>query len=114
VHHAQAGPPRRRLEQVARPVDVDLDQQAVVALPGDRFIVRSYSPQATIAGGEIVDAHAERHRRRDSKPGQYPDLDDLRQNWKTDRQWEPRWNNDQRDTAYFGWEKAVQRTLNWI
>jgi selenocysteine-specific elongation factor len=37
----------------------------VVALPGDRFIVRSYSPQATIAGGEIVNALATRHRKRD-------------------------------------------------
>ena len=41
------------------------------------------------------------------------DLDDLRQNWKMDRQWEPKWSADQRDAAYAGWEKAVQRTLDW-
>jgi selenocysteine-specific elongation factor len=37
----------------------------VAALPGDRYIIRSYSPQATIAGGEVLDAHARRHRRSD-------------------------------------------------
>ncbi len=37
----------------------------VAALPGERFIIRSYSPQRTIAGGEILDAHAARHRRRE-------------------------------------------------
>ena len=46
--------------------------------------------------------------------GFWKDLDDLRQNWKMDRRWEPHWSDDQRDTAYFGWEKAVQRTLNWV
>ncbi|HYE13830.1 MAG TPA: selenocysteine-specific translation elongation factor [Pyrinomonadaceae bacterium] len=37
----------------------------VVALPTDRFIVRSYSPQRTVAGGEVLDAHAAKHRGRD-------------------------------------------------
>jgi selenocysteine-specific elongation factor len=36
-----------------------------VALPGDRFIVRTYSPQRTFAGGEILDAHAQKHRGRE-------------------------------------------------
>jgi glycerol kinase len=46
--------------------------------------------------------------------GFWKDLDDLRQNWKKDRQWDPKWNNDQRDQAYANWEKAVQRTLDWV
>ena len=46
--------------------------------------------------------------------GFWKDLDDLRQNWKKDRQWDPTWSADQRDRAYAGWEKAVQRTLDWI
>jgi selenocysteine-specific elongation factor len=37
----------------------------IIALPSDRFIVRTYSPQQTLAGGEILDAHANRHRGRD-------------------------------------------------
>src|SRR5687768_2637577 len=37
----------------------------VVALHGDRFILRSYSPAETIAGGVIVDPFATKHRARD-------------------------------------------------
>lgn len=37
----------------------------IVCLPSDCFIIRTYSPQMTIAGGKILDAHAARHRRRD-------------------------------------------------
>jgi selenocysteine-specific elongation factor len=37
----------------------------VVALPGERFIVRSYSPQRTIAGGVVLDAFAARRRGRE-------------------------------------------------
>jgi selenocysteine-specific elongation factor len=37
----------------------------VIALPGDTFIIRSYSPQATIAGGRVLDAAAKRHRGRE-------------------------------------------------
>jgi selenocysteine-specific elongation factor len=38
----------------------------VVAIPGERFIVRSYSPQRTIAGGRIVETLAARARRKDA------------------------------------------------
>ena len=37
----------------------------LVAVLGDRFIVRAYSPQITIGGGEILDAFATKHRTRD-------------------------------------------------
>jgi selenocysteine-specific elongation factor len=40
-------------------------EQPLAALPGDRFIIRSYSPQVTIGGGLIVDALPEKHRIRD-------------------------------------------------
>ena len=40
-------------------------ESPVASLPLDTFIVRSYSPQATIAGGTVLDAHAQRHRKRD-------------------------------------------------
>ena len=46
--------------------------------------------------------------------GFWRDFDDLRQNWKRDRQWEPRWSDDQREAGYAGWQKAVTRTLDWI
>lgn len=37
----------------------------IVAVLGDRFIVRAYSPQVTIGGGVILDPFAPRHRARD-------------------------------------------------
>lgn len=38
-------------------------EQPVTALPGDRFVARSYSPIFTIGGGEILDAFPSRHKR---------------------------------------------------
>ena len=46
--------------------------------------------------------------------GVWKSLEDLRQNWKADRRWEPRWSADQRESTYRGWKKAVERTLNWV
>jgi glycerol kinase len=46
--------------------------------------------------------------------GFWADLDDLRENWRMDKRWEPRWSADQRDTAYAGWKKAVERTFGWV
>jgi glycerol kinase len=46
--------------------------------------------------------------------GFWKDLDDLRDNWRMDKRWEPRWTADQRDAAYAGWQKAVTRTLDWV
>src|SRR5919202_1755413 len=40
-------------------------ESPIVALPGDRFILRTYSPPQTFAGGEVLDAHAPKHRGRE-------------------------------------------------
>jgi selenocysteine-specific elongation factor len=40
-------------------------EQPITALPGDRFIVRSYSPQVTIGGGTFIDPLPQKHRIRD-------------------------------------------------
>jgi len=37
--------------------------------------------------------------------------DSLRSNWKADRQWEPSWSADQREAAYAGWTKAVEKSF---
>ncbi len=37
----------------------------VIAIPGERFIVRSYSPQITIAGGRVLDALAQKHKHKE-------------------------------------------------
>ena len=46
--------------------------------------------------------------------GFWRDLDSLRDNWKADRQWDPVWSADRREEAYRGWQKAVERSLNWV
>ena len=38
-------------------------EEPITALPGDRFVVRSYSPVLTIGGGEVLDAFPSRHKR---------------------------------------------------
>ncbi|MEW5978530.1 MAG: glycerol kinase GlpK [Acidobacteriota bacterium] len=46
--------------------------------------------------------------------GIWKDFEELRSHWKVDRRWEPGWDQARRDEAYSGWQKAVQRTLNWV
>jgi glycerol kinase len=46
--------------------------------------------------------------------GFWENLEDLRQNWNEDQQWEPQWSEDQREAAYAGWQKAVERTFGWV
>ncbi len=38
-------------------------EEAAVALPKDRFVIRSYSPMTTIGGGHIIDPLPRKHRR---------------------------------------------------
>jgi selenocysteine-specific elongation factor len=42
-----------------------LDRRVLV-LPGDRFILRQFSPLVTIGGGAVLDARAVRHKRKDA------------------------------------------------
>jgi glycerol kinase len=46
--------------------------------------------------------------------GFWKGLDALRNNWRADRQWEPSWNRDRREESYRCWQKAVERTFNWV
>jgi selenocysteine-specific elongation factor len=39
----------------------------IVCIPNERFIIRSYSPQNTIAGGKVLDNSAAKHRRKDAE-----------------------------------------------
>ncbi len=40
-------------------------ESPVVALPGDRFVIRSFSPVLTIGGGTVLDGFPEKHKRMD-------------------------------------------------
>ncbi len=46
--------------------------------------------------------------------GFWENPDDLRSNWQEDKRWSPHWSEDQRADGYAGWQKAVQRTLDWV
>ena len=47
--------------------------------------------------------------------GFWRDHDELRANWQEDKRWYPTWTDEQRrDAGYAGWQKAVERTLNWV
>ena len=46
------------------PSQLRLEEQVVVA-PGDRFVLRSYSPVTTIGGGTVVDPHPVKHKASD-------------------------------------------------
>jgi glycerol kinase len=46
--------------------------------------------------------------------GFWNNTDELVQNWNEDKRWNPEWNDEQRADGYKGWEKAVQRTLDWV
>jgi selenocysteine-specific elongation factor len=41
-------------------------EKPVVCLPDERFIIRQYSPQTTIAGGRVLDNAAVKHKRKDA------------------------------------------------
>ena len=46
--------------------------------------------------------------------GFWSDPDELRANWDEDKRWTPQWSDEQRADGYAGWQKAVQRTLDWV
>ena len=46
--------------------------------------------------------------------GFWSGTDELRENWKEDRRWEPEWDDEQRAAGHAGWRKAVERTLDWV
>jgi len=46
--------------------------------------------------------------------GFWANPDDLRANWQEGQRWSPHWSEEQRSSGYAGWQKAVQRTLDWV
>jgi glycerol kinase len=46
--------------------------------------------------------------------GFWPDTDALRANWQRDATWQPLLANEEVEREYGQWNKAVERTLNWV
>ena len=40
--------------------------------------------------------------------------EDLRENWREDKRWEPKMDSEKRDEYYKYWKKAVTRTFDWF
>jgi glycerol kinase len=46
--------------------------------------------------------------------GFWEGLEELRQNWAIDRTWRPTMASKVRKKYYLEWQKAVDRTFNWL
>ncbi|MGA2112239.1 MAG: glycerol kinase GlpK [Anaerolineales bacterium] len=46
--------------------------------------------------------------------GFWEELEDLRRNWGEDWEWTPKMDPREREQLYAGWNKAVERTYNWV
>ena len=46
--------------------------------------------------------------------GFWPDLASLRDNWQIDRSWQPQNDPAARAAGFAGWQKAVERTFDWV
>ena len=46
--------------------------------------------------------------------GFFSDLDQLSALWAEDRRWQPSMAEEQRETLYASWKKAVERTFDWV
>jgi glycerol kinase len=45
--------------------------------------------------------------------GYWKNTDEMVANWGMDKRWEPKMSNDERESLYAGWKKAVTRTFDW-
>lgn len=46
--------------------------------------------------------------------GYWDGLEDVKKNWKKDREFIPAIDDDERKTRVAGWHKAVERSENWV
>ncbi len=46
--------------------------------------------------------------------GYWADFDDVVANWQESKRWNPEWSEEQRETYYTRWQKAIERTLDWV
>ena len=68
-------------------------------------VVRPVVPETTALGAAYAAGLA---------VGFWSDEEEMRRNWQADKQWQPRWSREQREAGHAGWQKAIERTLNWI
>jgi len=68
-------------------------------------VIRPVVPETTALGAAYAAGLA---------VGFWDSTDDLQEHWQEDRRWTPQIDDEQRQAGYAGWQKAVQRTLDWV
>jgi glycerol kinase len=46
--------------------------------------------------------------------GFWDNVEDLRNNWAKDKEWQPKMDAEEREKQYKGWKKAVTKTFDWV
>ena len=46
--------------------------------------------------------------------GFWKNLDELKKHWSEDKRWKPSMKLEVRNEKYYLWNKAVEKTLNWV
>ena len=46
--------------------------------------------------------------------GFWSGIEEIRSQWKMDKQWQPATDSDSRAIGFSGWKKAIERTFNWV
>jgi glycerol kinase len=46
--------------------------------------------------------------------GFWSGCDELRENWRQGKRWEPSMDSAERERLYRGWKKAVTKTFDWV
>ena len=68
-------------------------------------VIRPEVPETTALGAAYAAGLA---------TGLWNSEEDLRENWREDKRWEPQMDAAQRDEYFKYWKKAVERTFDWL
>jgi len=68
-------------------------------------VIRPQVPETTSLGAAYAAGLA---------TGFWDAVEDLRANWAVDKQWDPSMDDEQRESLYRNWKKAVTKTFDWV
>jgi len=76
-------------------------QADILGIPVDRPVIT----ETTVLGAAYLAGLA---------VGYWQSLEEIAANWQVDRRFEPQISEDQRETLYHGWKKAISRAAGWL
>src|ERR671918_1205121 len=68
-------------------------------------VIRPMVQETTALGAAYLAGYAVKY---------WSSFDEMRDNWQVDRTFEPQWSEDERETGYAQWKKAIERTRGWV